>query len=146
MLPHVASRVMSLTRNPDADRADLSTLIHQDQNLAGNVVRIAHSAVYCHSEPFVSLRQAVLQLGMTTLGKIALVACLKNDAFVAPGYEHLLRNRLTHALVSWGLAKELAWFKRSNVEVAFLGGLLHRVAGGLDNYFVRAEQVARSAR
>ena len=42
VLPHVASRVMTLTQDPNADLADLSSLIHQDQSLAGNVVRIAN--------------------------------------------------------------------------------------------------------
>ncbi len=127
VLPHVAGRVMTLTQDPNADLADLSSLIHQDQSLAGNVVRIANSAAYCTGEPIVSLRQAVMQLGMTTLSEIAIAACLQGDALTAPGYERLRKEMLAHAFVSAGFAKELARCRRSNVEVAFLCGLLHTI-------------------
>ena len=127
VLPHVASRVMALAQDTGADLADLSNLIHQDQSLAGNVVRIANSAAYCAGEPIVSLRQAVMRLGMTTLGEVATAACLQSDALKAPGYEHLRREMLAHAFISAGFAKELARRRRSNVEVAFLCGLLHQI-------------------
>lgn len=127
MLPHVATRVMALTRDPNADLADLSTLIHQDQSLAGNVVRIANSAAYRTGDPIVSLRQAVMQLGLSTLSEIAVAACLESGALKAPGYEASHRAMLTHAFVSAGLAKELARRRRDNVEIAFLCGLLHSI-------------------
>lgn len=127
ILPQVASRVMALTRDPEADLADLSNLIHQDQSLAGNVLRIANSAAYRTGDPIVSLRQAVMQLGVSTLSEIALAACLHNEAFKAPGYESLHQTMLAHAFLSGGLAKELARRRRDNVEVAFLCGLLHSI-------------------
>lgn len=127
VLPRVTSQVMTLTQDPNADLAELSTLIHQDQSLAGNVLRIANSAAYHAGEPIVSLRQAVMQLGLGTLGEIAMAACLQSQALSAPGYEHLHREMFTHAFVAAGFAKEIARCRRSNVEVAFLCGLLHRI-------------------
>lgn len=127
ILPQVTSQVMTMTQDPNADLAELSDLIHQDQSLAGNVLRIANSAAYRPSEPIVSLRQAVMQLGLTTLSEIALAACLQSPALSAPGYEHLHRQFFAEAFVSAGFAKEIARCRRSNVEVAFLCGLLHRI-------------------
>jgi len=127
VLPAIAGRVMLLANNPDADVADLSDLIHQDQTLASNVLRIANSAAYCTGEPIVSLRQAVMQLGMAVLSEIALAACLNGEGFRAPGCEPLRKRILTHAFITGGFAKELARRKRRNVESLFLCGLLHSV-------------------
>jgi HD-like signal output (HDOD) protein len=118
---------MMLTSNPDAEVADLSDLIHQDQALAGNVLRIANSAAYRAGEPIVSLRQAVMQLGMGVLGEIAIAACMNDAGLRAPGYEPLRQRMLLHAFITGGFAKELARRKRRNVEAMFLCGLLHSV-------------------
>jgi len=127
VLPAVAGRVMLLANDPDADVADLSDLIHQDQALAGNVLRIANSAAYCTGEPIVSLRQAVMQLGGVVLSEIAVAACLNGEGFRAAGYEPLRKRMLMHAFITGGFAKELARRKRRNVEAMFLCGLLHSV-------------------
>lgn len=118
---------MMLANNPDADVADLSDLIHQDQSLAGNVLRIANSAAYRAGEPIVSLRQAVMQLGLGVLGEIAVAACMNAEGLRAPGYEPLRQRMLMHAFITGGFAKELARRKRRNVESMFLCGLLHSV-------------------
>lgn len=127
VLPQIAAQVMTLANNPDADLADLSDLIHKDQSLAGNVLRIANSAAYCSGEPIVSLRQAVMRLGMAVLSEIALAACLQGEALQTPGYEDYRRRLLIHAFVSGGFAKELARQKRRNVEAMFLCGLMHTI-------------------
>jgi HD-like signal output (HDOD) protein len=127
VLPMVAGRVMALTNDPNADVADLSDLIHQDQALAGNVLRIANSAAYSAGEPIVSLRQAVMRLGMSVLSEIAVAACLQGNTFRTPGHDVYRRRLLVHAFVAGGFAKELARLKRRNVEAAFLCGLMHSI-------------------
>ncbi len=127
VLPQIAVRVMTLANNPDAELADLSDLIHQDQVLAGNVLRIANSAAYCAGEAIVSLRQAVMRLGMEVLSEIAVAACLQGDALRTPGYDDYRRRLLAHAFISGGFAKELARQKRRNVEAMFLCGLMHTI-------------------
>jgi HD-like signal output (HDOD) protein len=127
VLPLVAGRVMALSNDPNADVADLSDLIHQDQALASNVLRIANSAAYCAGEPIVSLRQAVMRLGMAVLSGIAVAACLQGNTFRTPGHDGYRRRLLVHAFVAAGFAKELARLKRRNVEALFLCGLLHSI-------------------
>ncbi len=127
VLPLVAGRVLALSNNPDADVADLSDLIHQDQALASNVLRIANSAAYLTGEPILSLRQAVMRLGMQVLSEIAVAACLQGNTFHTPGHEAYRRKLLVHAFVAGGFAKELARRKRRNVEALFLCGLLHSI-------------------
>lgn len=127
VLPDIAARVMTLANNPESDVAELSDLIHQDQALAGNVLRVANSASYNSGESIVSLRQAVMRLGMNILSEIAIALCLHSAAFRTVGYERLRKQMMVHAFLSGGLAKELARRKRRNVESMFLCGLLHSI-------------------
>ena len=127
VLPQITSRVMTLTQDQNADLAELSNLIHQDQSLAGNVLRIANSAAYHTGAPIVSLRQAVMQMGLATLSEIAMAACLQSTVLSVPGYERVHRQMFAEAFVAAGFAKEIARCRRSNVEIAFLCGLLHRI-------------------
>ncbi|BET66493.1 hypothetical protein ASA1KI_14110 [Opitutales bacterium ASA1] len=127
LLPTVASKVMTMANDPDADVADLSDLIHKDQSLASAVLRIANSAAYTAGEPIVSLRQAVMRLGMQVLSEIAIAACLQSEGLRTPGYEPYRKRVLVHAFVTGGFAKELARQKRRNVEAMFLCGLLHSI-------------------
>ena len=127
VLPMVASRVMTIANDAEADVADLSDLIHKDQALASNVLRIANSAAYRTGEAIVSLRQAVMRLGMAVLSEIAMAACLQSDTFSTPGFDPARKELLLHAFIAGGFARELARQKRRNVEVMFLCGLLHSI-------------------
>ena len=43
LLPQVASRILAMVYDPNAEAAKLATRIHQDQALAAHVIRIANS-------------------------------------------------------------------------------------------------------
>lgn len=143
VLPHVASRVMTLANDVNADVGDLSDLIHRDQTLASDVLRIANSAAYCAGEPIVSLRQAVMRLGLSVLSEIAVAACLQGETFRTPGYEPYRKRLLVHAFVTGAFAKELARQKRRNVESMFLCGLLHSIGRPLVLHLVSVIQKGR---
>ena len=127
LLPQVASQVLALTSQPRVDALQLSNLIHRDPALAGQVLRIANSPAYMPSMPIVSLQQAVARLGMETVTEIVLAASLQSGTFKVPGYEGALKRLWRHGLASGLFAKEIARLLRSNVESAFLCGLLHAV-------------------
>jgi len=59
LLPHVATKVLNLTSDPDADMAKLAALILQDQAIASQVLKISNSAAYAPRSPIVSIQQAV---------------------------------------------------------------------------------------
>ncbi len=127
VLPEVAGRVVELTNQADADIGELSTLIHQDQALAGHVLRIANSALYGSSVTIVSLQQAVTRLGTRLLGEIAIAVSLQSDVFAVTAYHDIVRDLWRHSLASGVYGKEVARVRRSNVEGQFLCGLLHGV-------------------
>lgn len=127
MLPTVVWEVIELTSGSDVDARKLSAIIHRDQALASHLLRIANSPAYKPVMPIVSLQQAVSRLGIRTLGEIAFAVSLQTRVFEAPGYEANIRLLWHHAVSTAAYAREIARMRRSNVESAFLCGLLHDI-------------------
>jgi HD-like signal output (HDOD) protein len=127
MLPEVANKALRLTQDPDSTAAAMANLIQSDQSLAGHVMRIANSVAYTPLANLVSLQQAVARLGMGVMSEIALSASVGAKLFNTPGYEPYIAQQWQHALATGLWAKEIARTTRSNVEVAFLAGLLHSI-------------------
>jgi putative nucleotidyltransferase with HDIG domain len=61
------------------------------------------------------------------LGEIAFAVSLQSRVFDVEGYEHEIRELWNHAVGAGAYAKEIARLRRSNVEGAFLCGLLHDI-------------------
>lgn len=127
VLPQVASQVLQLTTDVQADASKLSELIHKDQSLAGHILQIANSVAYCGRVSIVSLQQAIARLGMNLIGEIAFAACVRNRVFNLPDHQDVMRDLWHQSIASGAYAKEIARLLRRNVEGAFLCGLLHNV-------------------
>jgi HD-like signal output (HDOD) protein len=127
LLPQVATQVIALASRPEVDASKLSALIHRDPALAGQILRIANSAAYAPRMPIVSLQQAVARLGLSVISEIAFAASLQSGTFKVPGHEADLQGLWRHALAAGIWGKEVARLRRTNVESAFLCGLLHGV-------------------
>jgi putative nucleotidyltransferase with HDIG domain len=127
LLPNIVWEVMELTAADDVDARKLSELIHRDQALASHILRVANSPAYMPRMPIVSLHQAVSRLGTSVLGEIAFAVSLQSRVFDVQGYEHEIQALWGHAVGAGAYAKEIARMRRSNVEGAFLCGLLHDI-------------------
>ena len=127
LLPTIVWEVLELTSSDDVDTRKLSALIHRDPALASHILRVANSPAYMPRMPIVSLQQAVSRLGAATLGEIAFAISIQSRVFDVAGYEHEIRDLWHHAVGTGAYAKEIARLRRSNVEGAFLCGLLHDI-------------------
>lgn len=127
LLPETAQRVMQLTQDKDSDAAQIAAVIQTDPTLGGHVMRIANSAAYTPNSNLVSIQQAISRLGMVEIGNIALSTSVNSKLFNAPEYKKHIQVIWQHALASALWAKEIARKMRSNVEAAFLCGLLHTI-------------------
>jgi HD-like signal output (HDOD) protein len=127
MLPEVANKALLLSQDPEASAAEMASLIQSDPALAAHVMRIANSVAYTPLANLVSLQQAIARLGMMTISEIALAASIGAKLFDVPSYEQHIAKVWRHAVASGLWAKEIARQIRSNVEVAFLAGLLHSI-------------------
>lgn len=127
LLPVVANQVLMLSGDPNADATKLSTLIQQDQALAGKILHIANSPAYLPRSPIVSLQQAIAWLGLNMLAGLAFSISVQNGVFTIKGYEKEVRALWHQALATGLYGKEIARRIRHNVENAFLCGLLHTI-------------------
>jgi HD-like signal output (HDOD) protein len=127
VLPEIAGRVLALANNLNTDIADLCQLIEQDQTLAATVLRYANSAAFAVGEPVVSLHDAMMRMGMTTVSGIALAACLEGREFSTPAYDGYRRRVRTHALVAANLSRDLARRARCNLDMVFMCALMHTI-------------------
>ena len=126
-MPGTAAEVMALCQNEDTDAARLSAVIHRDQTIASNVLRVANSVAYSGQTPVTSLQQAVSRLGMQLITEIAMAVAVRGRMFANPTCADLLAALWQHSVLTGFYAKEIARMLRRNVEVAFLCGLLHDV-------------------
>jgi HD-like signal output (HDOD) protein len=127
LLPVVANQVLMLSSDPNADATKLSTLIQQDQALAGKILHIANSPAYLPRSPIVSLQQAIAWLGLSMLAGLAFSISVQKGVFTIKGYEKEVRTLWHQALATGLYGKEIARRIRHNVENAFLCGLLHTI-------------------
>lgn len=127
ILPTVALEVMSACQKDETDAQKLSSILHRDQALAANVLRVANSAAYVGQVPCGSLQQAVGRLGMQMIAEIAVAVAVKGKVFASKDCADLFAHLWRHSVVTGFFTKEIARTRRRNVEIAFLCGLLHDV-------------------
>jgi len=131
--PQVAVEVMRLTRseagdeNMDSNAAELARLIQRDVALAGQVMRVANSALYARRTPVVTLPQAIAWLGMREIRAIAFAIAVQGQVFTSTYFRKEMTELWRESVITALFAQEVARLKRRNVESAYLCGLLHRV-------------------
>jgi HD-like signal output (HDOD) protein len=131
--PQVVAEVMRLTRGeagatdaPDPGTAELAQLIQRDMAIAGQVMRVANSALYARRTPVVTLPQAIAWLGIREIRNIAFAVALKGQVFASAYFRNELADLWRESVITALFAQEIARLKRRNVESAYLCGLLHR--------------------
>src|SRR3954466_12973314 len=136
--PQVASEVMRLTRgdavageHADTSAAELARLIQRDIALAGQVMRVANSALYARRTPVVTLPQAIAWLGIREIRNIAFAVAVQGQVFNSAYFNQAMNELWRESVITGLFAQEVARLKRRNVESAYLCGLLHRVGMAL---------------
>jgi putative nucleotidyltransferase with HDIG domain len=126
-LPVTAVQVLRVAQSSDADSRVLTEIANRDQALAGQILRFANSPVMAPREPIVSLQQAVVRLGASTVANVAFAVALKGAAFDTGLDAATAAFEWKHSLLVASFAKEVARLRRASVETAFLCGLLHDI-------------------
>jgi HD-like signal output (HDOD) protein len=131
--PEVAAEIMRLTRGDAAgDEAgntsaqELAALIQRDLALAGQVMRVANSALYARRTPVVTLPQAIAWLGIREVRNIAFAVAVQGQVFSSSYFRQEMNELWRESVITALFAQEIARLKRRNVESAYLCGLLHR--------------------
>ncbi len=127
LLPGVAMEITSAAGKEDVDARTIAEMLKRDAALSAHVLRIVNSPVYSPRAQIVSLQQAVARVGAVKIREIALIIACKTGVFKAKGYEKEIDDVFKHCIGTALFAQEIARNTRSNVEDAFLCGLLHDV-------------------
>ncbi len=131
--PRVAAEVQRLTRTEAQDDArlavnatELANLIQRDLALAGQVMRVANSALYARRTPVVTLPQAIAWLGMREIRTITFSAAVQSQVFASTWFHKEMTDLWRESVITALFTQEVARLKHRNVESAYLCGLLHR--------------------
>ena len=127
LLSDVATEVMRLAQDERAGAHVFAAAVRKDASMAAHVLRVANGAAVRGQVPIVSLQQAISRLGVRAVSDIAFAVACKERVFTARGFELEVRNVFRHCLMTGLYAQEIARARRTNVEEAFLSGLLHDV-------------------
>ncbi len=126
-LPQVASRVLALTTDSDADAPQLTTLIQQDPVLTAKLFQASNSVGSGASRKIESLSQAVAWLGFNTVAGTAYALSVQSGVFDVRGYQREVQGLWTHALASGFYGKAIGNHLGEDQDTAFLCGLLHEI-------------------
>lgn len=135
--PATHAEIMKLSQSDDASSDDLAEKIQLDPSFLAQVLKLVNSSYYGFRKPTNSLKLAVTLLGMEEIGNLVMAA----QVFQQLGnYEdgggldlgEFWRHSIGTAFIARAVAKKL----QTEIEAAFLGGLLHDLGKVvLDRYF-----------
>src|SRR5664279_4892583 len=77
-LPQVASQVLRVSADPDADAEDLRKVISMDQALTSQILKISNSAMFGMMREVRTLTQAIMTLGFSTIKSVVIASSAKN--------------------------------------------------------------------
>ncbi len=114
--------------NADADLAAIERMIHKDQAMAAEILRLANSAFFAGLSKQKTIQQALIRLGLNRVFGIVMMAAQK-QAFHArnPYLNELMESLWRHAAASAAGCRWLALRcgYQELADDAFLAGLLH---------------------
>lgn len=142
-LPHVVTRVIELTEDPDASAQDINAVLQQDQGMTARVLRMANSAFYGFPRRIATVTDATILLGFKTLRSILMAAAVndlmnKNLDGYALENGNLWKHSQFVAYAARLLAKKAGY---TRLDLAYTAGLLHDIGKIiLDSYLKESYQ------
>jgi len=136
VVPVTAFELLQLARKPETRFDDITRVCERDPMVAARVLRLAQSAFFTRGARVVSLREALVRVGVSALVQMFLEATLTMRVFRAPGYDAQMVSLRRHSSVVAYLARTIAPSMRGDPEQAFTCGLLHDVGAAAAAYVV----------
>jgi HD-like signal output (HDOD) protein len=128
-LPEVASRVLSIVRDPEYSIDALVGVVRTDPGLTMRILRICNSSLYSLAQPITSVSDAVAYLGSRNLVKLVMVSCSTSyfRNLPANGYADpagLWRQSMSTATACQAIAERCG---HAQPATAFTAGILHNL-------------------
>ncbi len=128
-MPHVASKVLELSSDPNTSAKQLQQVISDDQAMTGRILKIANSAMYSCSRKVKTLTEAIVMLGFNSIRSLVVTSAARN-LYNTRKSRTGLKERLLweHSIGTAFAARILASEKSPGLaEEAFLSGLMHDI-------------------
>ncbi len=127
-VPAVAVKILELCKDPNADFAELASVISADTAMTAKILRIANSSLFGGRSKITSVQQALVRLGlkvtrMTALG-FSLAGEMETKAPATFDMDYFWRHTLTTAAAARAFCEVI---KASRRDEAFAAGLLQDV-------------------
>ncbi len=123
VFPAAATRILELSRSPDATLDDLEKAVEYDTVLAGRILKVANSPLYARQIRIGTLRRALQMLGFTGTRDISIALAI---ASVSRGSHPEGEVLWQHGLVTGWTCRVFARYARGIAgDAMFVAGLLH---------------------
>ncbi len=125
------SKIIEVTKNPQATAKDLNRVISLDPVLVGKVLKLINSAYYGLQNKVTSLVTAIIMLGMNTIKNLALSTAVlgnmkRDSSFKALNIDGFWRHSIGVGVLSKLIASKIG-VPAIKKEEYFIGGLLHDI-------------------
>ena len=127
MLPDQAVRVLQLASDPDVTVSRLAGLVSKDPILATRVLGLANSAMFGGLTRLSSVQDAVVRLGVSCVRNAVVTVSMHAQTASPQMYGSEGPRFMDHAVGTAYLARLIAGETDTDVETAFLTGLLHDI-------------------
>ncbi len=128
-MPHVASKVLELSSNPNTSALKLQQVIADDQAMAARILKIANSAMYACSRKIKTLTEAIVMLGFNSIRSLVVTSAARN-LYSNSSQRMGLKERLLweHSIGTACACRLLVQANSPHLaEEAFLAGLMHDI-------------------
>lgn len=127
-LPRICTRVLEMLEAPDVFVKDIGAVIAEDPGMSAKILQLVNSAFFGLPKHFTDVTEAVVYLGLDTIGALVLSCSLFSlfDSGKPPEIDALF----SHSLRTGAIARKIAIAERMKPEFADevrLAGLMHDV-------------------
>ena len=128
-MPHVASKVLELSGDPNTSADQLRQVISDDQAMTARILKIANSAMYACSRQVKTLTEAIVMLGFDSIRSLVVTSAARS-LYSADNSRMGLKERLLweHSVGSAFACRLMVLERHPQLaEEAFLAGLMHDI-------------------
>jgi HD-like signal output (HDOD) protein len=126
-LPDVAAEVLEMCGRSGGDATRIERSLTRDPFISAQVVSIANSVMFAPRMPILSVRDAIVRIGLDAVRDVVIMVVANSTMFRVRGFERQIDIFRRRMLASASAARCLAKAVRAESEYGFLAGLLHDI-------------------
>ena len=128
VLPEIARKIIALADSPDPDIAKISELIQKDPLITVKILKLINSGYYTLRKEVISVRQAVILLGLQQVRNLVVTMVTVNHFEEKPNFRIKLLDFWNHSLGVATIAQSLGQrFGYKDTGDLYLCALLHDI-------------------